>query len=252
MLKNIVCSICSGDSIPLDVVDFNKSCEEEKGKFFRLSGVPVYYYLCTNCGFCFAPEFSRWSLSDFSKYIYNEHYIEVDPDYHEDRPKANAAGIINMFNGQKEFIRHLDFGGGNGLLSQLLQVLGWNSRSYDPFNNLTEEINKVGDYNLITAYEVFEHVPDVNNLISQLSLLLNSDGIILFTTLLSDGNLFRNHRLDWWYASPRNGHISLYSKDSLNKLSIKYGFKFESFSSVSHVLYKETLPIWATHLFETV
>lgn len=133
-----------------------------------------------------------------------------------------------------------------------MQMLGWDSQSYDPFNNLTDDIKILGAYNLITAYEVFEHVPDVNHLMSQLRSLLKKDGIILFTTLLSDGNLFPNHRLDWWYAAPRNGHISLFSSDSLNKLSRKYAFKLESISSAFHILYRELMPTWATHLFKVV
>ena len=38
---------------------------------------------------------------------------------------------------------------------------------------------------------------------------------MLFSTALSDGGLARNQRLRWWYASPRNGHISLFSHRSV-------------------------------------
>ncbi len=250
MLKDLSCSICGGNCIPLDVVDFNKSCEETKGKFLRLSGVPVYYYLCNKCGFCFTPEFGKWNLKEFSEKIYNKKYIEVDPDYKTIRPEANATNLVNMFKGKEEYIKHLDYGGGNGLLSDLVKKLKWKSSSYDPFVNHDISVEELGDFNLITAYEVFEHVPDINSLMSQLDLLLKDDGIILFSTLLSDGNIKPNHRLDWWYASPRNGHISLFSKNCLGILAKKYKFNTGSFSSGFHVFFRQQIPDWTAHLFK--
>ena len=44
MLNNTTCQICGGIAKPLDVVDFNKSCEERRGLFLRLSGIAVYYF----------------------------------------------------------------------------------------------------------------------------------------------------------------------------------------------------------------
>jgi hypothetical protein len=38
---------------------------------------------------------------------------------------------------------------------------------------------------------------------------------VLFSTLLSDGEIVRGRPLRWWYAAPRNGHISLFSAQSL-------------------------------------
>jgi len=65
---------------PLDVVDFNKSCEEQRVFTFHLSGIPIYFiFLCTSCKFCFAPEFHHWSLADFEEKIYNDNYATVDP-----------------------------------------------------------------------------------------------------------------------------------------------------------------------------
>lgn len=249
MLEDLPCTICGGVCIPLDVIDFNRSGgAETRGDFRPLSGIPIYYYLCKQCSFCFAPEISKWSLNDFSEKIYNEEYIEVDPDHEKVRPEENAAGLIKMFKGKEKYIKHLDYGGGNGLLSNLIKKSGWDSLSYDPFINKEVNIKELESFNLITAFEVFEHVPDVNDLMSQLDSLLKEDGIILLTTLFSDGNIEQNHRLSWWYASPRNGHISLFSKNSLYTLAGKYRFQVASFSSGFHVLYRR-IPLWAAHMF---
>lgn len=235
------CPICKSKSDIIDVVDFNKSCEENRGKFLPLSGVPIYYYQCESCEFTFAPEFQSWSENDFLNKIYNDKYIEIDPDYVDNRPKSNSILLKKMFDGQKNDIKHLDYGGGNGKLSELLRQDSWNSHSYDPFPQNDTSIESLGSYDLITAFEVFEHVPDVNNLMKNLNKLMSPNSLLLFSTLLLDGNVIKNHRLCWWYASPRNGHVSLFSKKSLLKLGNNYNLKFGSFNNGFHCYVKQCL-----------
>ncbi len=246
---NVACPVCDGNSPLLDVMDLNKSCGDTQENIFDLSGIPVYYNLCNDCGFCFSPQFANWSIQEFKDKIYNEEYILVDPGYAESRPRGNAKNIINMFPEGAKKIRHLDFGGGDGLLSRVLQESGWASSSFDPFVNKDVAIKFLGKFNFITAFEVFEHVPDVNELIKNLSSLLEPNGIILFSTLISDGNIFPRNRINWWYASPRNGHISLFSKKSLVILGNKEQFNCASFSDGVHAFFKE-IPSWAKHLFK--
>jgi SAM-dependent methyltransferase len=248
-VAQVACQVCGGASQALDVVDFSKSCEEARGKFLPLSGVPIYYHLCRRCGFCFAPEFGHWSLGDFEQRIYNDDYVQVDPDYLRTRPLANANNLIAMFGGRPLPGRHLDYGGGSGLLSRTLVAAGWRSSSYDPFVDRDVEVQSLGKFELITAFEVFEHVPDVRKLMAALSSLLQLDGIVLFSTLISDGNLAPQGRIQWWYASPRNGHISLFSRNSLALLCNQSGYLFGSFNEGFHVFWK-TIPPWASHLVQ--
>ena len=242
-----ICPVCGGKAGLLDVVDFNKSCEELRGKFLPLAGLPIYYALCDNCGFCFAPEVAQWELEDFENKIYNSDYVQVDPDYLDTRPRGNARELIDMLGKQAPNIRHLDYGGGSGLLSDVLRESGWQSTSYDPFVDRQTRIEDLPKFDLVTAFEVFEHVPDVKQLASNLGLLLAPDGVVLFSTLLSDGYLAPCQRLTWWYASPRNGHISLFSRKSLSILAAKHGFNLGSFTSGFHAFWRR-VPAWAAHL----
>ncbi len=242
------CPVCGTATSLLDAVDLNKSCEEARGRFLPVAGVPIQYYLCDQCGFCLAPEMYRWSIEDFSARIYNDDYKLVDPDYLDARPRANAHMLASMFANHLLDIRHLDYGGGNGVLSAELFAAGWNSLSYDPFVDGTWR-NDLGTFNLVTSFEVFEHVPDVRHLISTLSSLVDDDGMVLFSTLLSDGNVARNQRLQWWYASPRNGHISLFSRRSLALLGQMEGFELVSFSPNLHAFWRR-VPSWAADIFK--
>jgi SAM-dependent methyltransferase len=231
-------------------VDFNKSCEEGNGKFLPLAGVPVYYALCSKCGFCFAPEISKWSLDEFAEKIYNNQYALVDPDYLEARPRANATNLLSNFGNSLRSVRHLDYGGGDGALAKILRKSGWDSTSYDPFVNRDTRPDQLGQFELITAFEVFEHVPDVQGLMSQLRMLLAPNGVVMFSTLLSDGNIHSNQRIGWWYASPRNGHISLFSKNSLAILAQGSKFNFGSFSSGFHTFFTN-VPPWASDVIRS-
>ena len=241
------CPICGGTCAVLGEVDFNKSCEERRGNYLPPAGIQVTYFLCEQCGFCFAPEFSQWRPEDFANKIYNTDYARVDPDYYEARPREFAAMLVSMFGDRARGLRHLDYGAGTGLLSEVLQDLGWQSSSYDPFDEGAGRGRIATDYDLITAFEVFEHVPDVRHLVADIASLLAREGLVIFSTLLSDGRLKMGSRIDWWYASPRNGHISLFSKDSLATLGASEGFTFGSFTENVHALWKK-VPPWATHM----
>ncbi len=242
--------MCHGGTALLDVVDFNKSCEEARGKFLPLSGEPVYYRHCGRCGFCFAPSLMAWAPAEFERRIYNQDYARVDPDYLDVRPRANAANVAALFGAHRQQIVHLDFGGGDGLLSRLLREGAWNSRSWDPFADKAVPLQSLGQFDLVTAFEVFEHVPDVPKLMRDLKTVLAPNGLLLFSTLVSDGELQPGQRLTWWYAAPRNGHISLFSKESLALLARREGLVFGSFSPNLHVFFRQ-VPPWAAHLLRT-
>jgi SAM-dependent methyltransferase len=243
------CPVCNQKAILHDVVDFNKSCGESWGEFLPLTGTPVYYALCTDCGHCFAPELLKWNKETFSELIYNNDYIKVDPQYLNERPKSNSAILEKTFGAHKKNIAHLDYGGGNGTLSRTLQELGWDSACYEPFSDSHPDIPKAKKFDLITAYEVFEHVPDPHQLMKDMDSFVSPQGIIFFTTLLSNEHIAANKRISWWYASPRNGHINLYSSKSLLQLAKQYHFQLVSFSSGLHMMLR-SVPEWAKHLFK--
>lgn len=241
------CQICNAAASYLDTVDLNKSCEEARGFVLPPSGVQIDYFLCDGCGFCFAPEFYGWSFSDFEQLVYNEDYALIDPDYKTVRPEGQAILIDQTFEANKVVLRHLDYGGGEGLLSKKLKEKGWDSTSYDPFVDVDVQANELGSFDLVTAFEVFEHVPDVAALLADLSRLCKPDGLVFFTTLLSDRDISKGRPLTWWYASPRNGHISLFSAKSLALSMQKIDLNLMSFSDGVHIAFRR-LPGWASHL----
>jgi SAM-dependent methyltransferase len=245
-VRQFTCPICSANAEYLDVVDFNKTCEENKGVFLPKSGTPIYYALCNQCQFCFSPEMMLWDSGQFKSHVYNDDYLLIDSEYEDIRPQRNFSLLNTKFGQFKKDFSHLDYGGGNGRLSSLLTAEGFNSLSYDVFVDDFDAEELDQKFDLITSFEVFEHHPDPVALIKKLCALLTPNGIILFSTILSDNNIKKNQRLDWFYASPRNGHISLFSTLSLGFLAGKFGFNLASDWFEYHIFYKEK-PEWAVH-----
>jgi SAM-dependent methyltransferase len=239
------CPVCGADCASLGDVDFNRSCA---GALLPPAGRAVRYVMCRQCSFAFAPEFSAWSPEDFRREIYNAEYSRVDPDHAELRPAVNARTVLATFGESGRAIRHLDYGGGAGRLSQLLREAHWRSASYDPFFDRDSRPEDLGQFELITCFEVFEHVADVHDLARRLVTLLAPDGLILASTLVSDGQLRPGVAPEWWYLAPRNGHVSLFSARSLGILAARHGLTTASFSADIHLFWRREFPAWARHL----
>lgn len=244
-IADVDCPVCGGPSAYLDTVDFNKSCEDRGEMVFAPAGRGIAYHLCSYCKFCFAPEMHAWTPQQFSEMVYNDDYVKADPDYVGERPLA-LAGLLNQtFGGYKAGLRHLDYGSGSGILSKEMQRAGWNSTTYDPFVHTDVDPASLGHFDFITAFEVFEHVPDVHGLYSTLLSLLAPGGLILYSTALSDVAVGAGRPLDWWYASPRNGHISLFSSHTIGHMLALRDLRGMTLDGINHVMHRGEMPAWA-------
>ncbi len=242
------CKCCDGEAQLFDVADFNKNCELPRNPdVLPLAGVPVYYYRCKNCAFIFTPFFDAFTPEDFSKYIYNDQYILVDPDYKELRPRGNAQFIHDLF-GDFKNISVLDYGGGNGTLEKLLKQNGFTDvTTYDPFSaDYTTKPQQ--QFDLIVSFEVFEHTTKPKNTLTEVIGLLKPNGLLMFSTLIQPADI-NEQKTNWWYIGPRNGHVSIYSEQSLQLLAEKAGYQFGHFNAGLHLLCRE-IPVFAQHFLD--
>jgi SAM-dependent methyltransferase len=242
----VACKICQGPSPLFGVIDFHKSCIEAQGRRFAPSGYPVYYRRCSVCSFAFTTAFDTWTYADFHQQIYNEDYIKVDPNFVEVRPTTNAQVMADTFQGSRTSIHILDYGGGSGLTADLLRRQGFSAKTYDPFSEFNEIPTE--RFDLISCFEVMEHVPSPRETVARMVSLLMETGAILFSTLVQPAE-FDTIGLNWWYAGPRNGHVSLYSELSLELLFQLYGMRVRSFSEGVHMAYRG-IPAFASHLLK--
>jgi 2-polyprenyl-6-hydroxyphenyl methylase/3-demethylubiquinone-9 3-methyltransferase len=240
------CKICGGISGIFGVVDFNKNCEAGHNRFpLPPAGIPIYYHRCSVCALIFTVAFDEFSKDDFTRHIYNDSYKLVDPEYGEIRPASNAAMLAGTF-GKTPAVTTLDYGGGNGKTAELLRASGFfNARSYDPFFPASGAL-PTQKFQLIICFEVLEHSPTpIATLIEMFSLLADG-GMILFSTLTQPPNIDQIG-LNWFYVGPRNGHVTLYSVQSLQVIAKKFGMTYASAGEARHVFFK-TVPDFARHL----
>jgi SAM-dependent methyltransferase len=245
--KQAPCKCCRAAALPYGVVDFHKNCEICRRKVLDISGVPIYYYRCPVCGFIFTTAFDHFTKDDFLRHIYNEEYLLVDPDYLDVRPRANAAVLCNLFSDAKPR-RILDYGGGNGVLADLLHAAGFpQAETYDPFV-ARHAVRPTDRFDCVVSFEVVEHTTEPARVFAEMNEFLTESGLVLFSTLLQPADI-EHQGLNWWYAAPRNGHVSLYSRASLVQVVQPFGFRLGSFNDGFHVLFR-AIPDFAQHFIK--
>src|SRR5262249_24894106 len=155
--------------------------------------------------------FDSWTAEDFAKFVYNEDYIKVDAEYAGIRAERDAAAMASRLSGL-ENLRILDYGSGAGLFAEQLRNRGLhNVVSYDPFSNPGRPL---GQYDLITCFEVLEHAAAPLATISDIASFLHPTGCAIFSTGIQPPDI-NVTRAGWWYVAPRNGHASIYTLAAL-------------------------------------
>lgn len=138
----------------------------------------------------------------------------------------------------------LDYGGGFGMFTRMMRDRGYNFYRQDiycqnifAFGFDLDDFNDRPKFELITAFEVFEHLVDP---IKEIEQMLNySDNILFSTELHGKEHLNFNN---YWYFLPDSGqHVALYSVESLKFIAKKLGLFLYSNQTSLHLLSKRKI-----------
>jgi SAM-dependent methyltransferase len=223
----MACQICGGEARTVILKERNVSCGDyfEGCRLYEQDLGEVALVECTRCGFGYFPELQTWPEEKFRSEIYNDDYHLCDPPFLDERPRKLAAWLSKNL----QPCDLIDFGGGQGKMSDLLRGNGFRARSYDPFYGDPEFPSS--DADVVTAFEVVEHVPDQSELFGALKSLCRPSGMLIFSTSLKPKTISG----DWWYTSARNGHVSFHTAESLKRIMDKFGLAGVSLSNEIHV-----------------
>ena len=239
------CKCCGAMAYSYGFVDFHKNCESRRRKVLDPSGVLIRYHRCPSCHFVFTTDFDGFTHDDFRRHIYNDDYILVDPDYREERPRAQCGNPVQPVPRlAARAIARLRRG--RGLAGRAAPRLR-GSPTWRPTTRsfLGSPPGPPGGLIASPASRSSSTPPTRHRVFAELNELLTDPGLVLFSTLLQPADMaFQG--LSWWYASPRNGHVSLYTDASLRALAQPFGLDLASFNESTHVLLRGR-PGFASH-----
>jgi Methyltransferase domain len=149
---------------------------------------------------------------------------------------VNAVAKILRIHGQI-----LDYGGGDGLLCRLLRDIGFDCWVYDKYSTpsygrgFITELDK--NFELITAFEVFEHFEDPA--LEVADLFSRRPRAILIST-----EIYRGQSADWWYLSPESGqHVFFYSERAVRLIAERAGYHVMMWKTFA-LFCREPIPFW--------
>jgi len=225
-----------------------KICKSPSVKVFDekvLNKYTVDYFLCTACGFVQTEE-PYWIPEAYGSAI-----ADMDTGLLERNQKIAfvlPTIIKSYFDKNAQF---LDFGAGYGVLVRLMRDKNFNFYWQDFYcenifskgfgiESLPEKSRK---FELITAFEVFEHMV---NPVEELEKIIQYGDSILFSTNLLPSKINLQSEPEklkkWWYLSQETGqHTSLYTKKSLEALGKQFNFHFYSNGYNLHLFSKKEI-----------
>ncbi|GAB4196592.1 MAG: hypothetical protein OHK0022_14270 [Roseiflexaceae bacterium] len=215
----MTCKICSGASIHF-------------GDALVLGKHPVRYFRCTVCGFV-QTEPPFWLDEAYASAITSTDIGSVNRALTFGR--LTRRFILAFFSPGARF---LDYGGGYGLFTRLMRDWGFDFHHYDRYcqnlfaQGFDADLNAGVRYELMTAFEVFEHL---NDPLSEIEQMLRFSRTIVFSTQLVPASNPKPG--EWWYYSPEHGqHIAFYTRAALDSIARRFGLRVYTNGSSLHLL----------------
>lgn len=203
---------------------------------------------CNQCGFIFVnPQPEKEELN---KYYDSPEYIShsgtekgiVNKIYKKVRKRTleKKLKLVQQFSARKKI---LDIGSGSGELLNIFKENGWETLGAEPNASARNfaigkyglkivdesEIGKIppASFDVISMWHVLEHVPDMQNRMSELKRIIKPDGKLFIAVPhydSYDGTRYGEH----WAAYDVPRHLWHFDSQTLEKLFNKYGFKKEA------------------------
>ena len=235
----------------LEYVSCNLCGSEKARHYIKIDGFKVVK--CKNCSLVYVnPRLKQQSLHKIYTKKYYKNYA-----FHGD--KSTLYGYMEYLK-EKEFIvstfkrrlaqiqklskkgRLLDIGCAYGFFIELARKRGWNvtgveiskdTCQYAKNNLKLNVINKAleeakftnGAFDVVTMFDVVEHLPDPQKTVKEIKRILNPNGLIVVTTPNIGSLMAKILGKNWEEIKRIREHIYFFSKDTLRKMLEANGFE---------------------------
>lgn len=195
------------------------------------------YHECIGCGFVFVPFHEQWLDEAYSSAITRTDIGLLSRNYNY--AATTQKLLLDHFNTESPF---LDYAGGYGVFTRLMRDRGFDFYHEDAYcenlfaHDFDVKRNQKETYELVTAFEFMEHIPDP---VKELESIFRRTESFLFSTEIIPDNGLQN----WWYLATETGqHISFYTVESLQVLAEKFNRRLHSNGKNLHLITSKELP----------
>jgi SAM-dependent methyltransferase len=208
-------------------------------------GFPFSYLKCQGCGLVFlSPRPDGKEVLQF-----------YEQDYYGENPQKFRSGLeaLRLFFARNRMRRvqkffpssgkALDIGCGEGTFLQLLQKEGWECHGTELTAESASRAIRLGisvsvgqidedrfaphSFDLITLWQVLEHLPDPMRTLKIATHLLKKGGILAISTPNIDSLQAEVGRNQWFHLDPPR-HLYLYSPRTLEQIIGSFGFRLQT------------------------
>lgn len=217
-------------------------CRGDAGFFVKNPESGRVFFRCGGCGYIFAaPEEQRLSREEESAFFKGQWRQTPDGGnagcYPAILSLAQSCGISP--------VKALDFGCGNAGLIRRLRANGIPAYGIDRVpvdNDMRPFVFKdfaelpAMKFDLITAIEVFEHLPDPAAVLDELLARLSPDGFLFITTALTNRSMAHIKYFPHWIYQKDATHIGFFSERTMEYLARKNGLELQVFGYGDFIL----------------
>ena len=196
---------------------------------------PIRYDRCQSCGLV-QTEAPYWLDEAYATAITTSDIGLVGRNLAQ--AGVTEAVILGLCDPKQHF---LDYGGGYGLFVRLMRDRGFQFFRQDPFcQNLfaaqfDAPVEPARPYELVTAFEVLEHLTDPVPVLDQ---LLQTGRSVLCSTRLLPSPAPKPG--SWWYYGLEHGqHVALYTRSALNAIAHRLGVRVASDNRSLHLFTRQ-------------